>query len=147
MYNLNNNILGLIKLPIFQEEEKDNINLKWSIKLNGLFIGSINTEITDKYIIEKENETKIIYNINRKHNKGLIIDESAYIETIYNSIYVTKEAMLFLIANYFKGKEKICIRQDNKDENDGEADDDALNRFRNEANHTLRLPRDDDGED
>ena len=96
--------------------------MKWSIKLNSLFIGPINKTLTQNITIEDENKkSKLIYFINKKYNKGLIIDESANIETIYNSIYVTKEAMLFLIANYFKDKERICFRQDdNKDENNYE---------------------------
>ena len=118
MHDLNNDISKLIRLPLYKEDEdgknkKDNINSKWAIHLNGIFIGKINTALTGKKIVENDNEKKTIYNINRKYNKGLIIDESANVETIYNSIYFTKKAMLFLVANYFKGKENVCIRQEN----------------------------------
>ena len=117
MHTLNNNISNLTRLPLYQDDENEKYE-KWAIILNGIFIGSVNKSLTEKNIIG--NERKIIYNINKKYNKGLIIDEVAYIETIYNSIYVPKEAMLFLIANYFNGKENICIRQDIKDEDNYE---------------------------
>ena len=129
MYNLNNDISKLIRLPIYQDDEEK--GEKWSIKLNGLFLGSINTTLTEKTIIENKDGRKTVYNINRKYNKGLIVDESANIETIYNSIYVTKEAMLFLIANYFKGKEKVCIRQEFRYENNYEI---KFNCFKNKKN-------------
>lgn len=117
MHSLNNNISNLVRLPLYQDDENEKYE-KWAIKLNGIFIGSVNKTLTEKNIIG--NEKKIIYNINKKYNKGIIIDEAAYIETIYNSIYVPKEAMLFLIANFFKGKENVCIRQDIKDEDNYE---------------------------
>ena len=119
MQDLNENILELIRLPLYVEEEenknKENKQYsKWSIKLNGLFIGSINNSNLNN---NENKEKKITYNIDRKINKGLIIDESANIETKYNSIYVTKEAMLFLSAHYFNDKEKVCFREENTDEN------------------------------
>lgn len=142
MFNLNNGISELIRLPLYEEkdeqEKKEEISIsKWSIKLNGLFIGSINSSLIESTVLENSNnEKKTVYSINRKYNKGLIIDESANIETIYNSIYVTKEAMLFLIANYFKGKEKICVRQENNDKNNYEI---KYNCFKNKANKLKNL--------
>ena len=158
MYNLNNEISKLIRLPLYQETEEEEKkgeipNSKWSIKLNGLFIGSINSSLIEKTILENQNnEKKTIININRKYNKGLIIDEPANIETIYNSIYVTKEVMLFLIANYFKGKEKICVRQENVEKNNYEIKYNCFkskkNKLKNinlilENNITLVLTKDD----
>ena len=113
LYNLNKDISKLARFPLYDENDEIK-NSKWAIKLNGLFIGSINENKTENYTIENDKEKKIGYKINRKYNKGLIIDEPAQIETIYNSIYVTKEAMLFLISNYFKNIEKICFRQENQ---------------------------------
>ena len=113
LYNLNKDISKLERFPLYDENDEIK-NSKWAIKLNGLFIGSINKNKTENYTIENDKEKKIGYKINRKYNKGLIIDEPAQIETIYNSIYVTKEAMLFLISNYFKNIEKICFRQENQ---------------------------------
>ena len=113
LYNLNKDISKLARFPLYDENDEIK-NSKWVIKLNGLFIGSINKNKTENYTIENDKEKKIGYKINRKYNKGLIIDEPAQIETIYNSIYVTKEAMLFLISNYFKNIEKICFRQENQ---------------------------------
>ena len=113
LYNLNKDISKLERFPLYDENDEIK-NSKWAIKLNGLFIGSINKNKTENYTIENDKEKKIGYKINRKYNKGLIIDEPAHIETIYNSIYVTKEAMLFLISNYFKNIEKICFRQENQ---------------------------------
>ena len=139
MNDLNNDISKLIRLPLYEDNEegknkKEKINSKWAIKLNGIFIGKINKTLTDKKIIENNNnDKKTIYNINRKYNKGLIIDESANIETIYNSIYVTKKAMLFLVANYFKGKENVCVRQEcnNNDESNYEI---KYNCYKNKKN-------------
>ena len=113
LYNLNKDISKLERFPLYDENDEIK-NSKWAIKLNGLFIGSISKNKTENYTIENDKEKKIGYKINRKYNKGLIIDEPAQIETIYNSIYVTKEAMLFLISNYFKNIEKICFRQENQ---------------------------------
>ena len=113
LYHLNKDISKLARFPLYDENDEIK-NSKWAIKLNGLFIGSINENKTENYTIENDKDKKIGYKINRKYNKGLIIDEPAQIETIYNSIYVTKEAMLFLISNYFKNIEKICFRQGNQ---------------------------------
>ena len=113
LYHLNKDISKLARFPLYDENDEIK-NSKWAIKLNGLFIGSISKNKTENYTIENDKEKKIGYKINRKYNKGLIIDEPAQIETIYNSIYVTKEAMLFLISNYFKNIEKICFRQENQ---------------------------------
>ena len=146
LFNLNNHISDLIRLSLFedrdeskqQKDDKEEIKyLKWSIKLNSLFIGPINKTLTQNITIEDENKkSKLIYFINKIYNKGLIIDESANIETIYNSIYVTKEAMLFLIANYFKDKERICFRQDdNKDENNYEIKYHCLKSEKNKLNN------------
>lgn len=160
LYNLNTKISNLLRLPLYQEideeqnEKNEKINYsKWAIKLEGIFIGSINTTLTKNMTIKNENEgEKVIYHINRKYNKGLIIDESAYIETIYNSIYVTKEAMLFLMENYFKDKKNICFRQDNKDEKNYEIKyhclKDKKNLLKNislvlENNITIQLTHDD----
>jgi hypothetical protein len=128
LYNLNDNLFNLKRIPLFQEidEEQNEKNVKlnyskWSIKLEGIIIGSINTTLYKNITTKNENEEeKTVYLVNKKYNKGLIIDEPANIETKYNSIYVTKEAMLFLVANYFKDKKNICFRQDNKDENNYE---------------------------
>ena len=128
LFNLNKDISKLTRIPLYEEKDeeekknKEEINYsKWAIKLNGLFIGKINKNITENNTFSSENnENKIIYKINKKQNKGLIIDEAANIETIYNSIYVTKEAMLFLVANYFKDKDKICFRQEIHDQNNYE---------------------------
>ena len=152
MRQVNNHILNLIRLPLYEEENenKDDIkNLKWAVRLYGLFIGSINITSNEKDNID---EKKTIYKINRKNNKGLIIDESANIETIYNSIYVTKEVMLFLSANYFNDKEKICFKEEKKDENNYEIKYNCLksekNKIKNinlvfDNNVTIQLTSDD----
>ena len=151
LYNMIKNTSKLERLPLYDENEELK-NSKWAIKLNGLFIGSINKNKTKNYTIENDKEKKIGYKINRKLNKGLIIDESAKIETIYNSIYVTKEAMLFLISNYFKNKEKICFRQENENNNNYEIKYNCLKSKKGELNNinlilenniTLELSSDD----
>ena len=120
MFNLNNDISKLIRLPLYKDDDEDNYS-KWSIKLKGLFIGTIDTTLTEnKYIENKNKDMQTAYVINRKYNKGLIIDEAANVETIYNSIYITKEAMLFLEANYFKKYKNFCFRQENFDSNNYE---------------------------
>ena len=151
LYNLNKDISKLERFPLYDENDEIK-NSKWAIKLNGLFIGSINKNKTENYTIENDKEKKIGYKINRKYNKGLIIDEPAHIETIYNSIYVTKEAMLFLISNYFKNIEKICFRQENQNNNNYEIKYNCLKSKKGELNNinlilenniTLELTSDD----
>ena len=123
--NLNSGISKLIKLPLFPESDEK--KQKWAVNLKGLFIGSLDTSITDKITIEKENrEQKIIYNLNKIYNKGVIIEEPANLETKYNSIYISKEAMLFLNANYFKNHENICFRKEFVTEEDYEIKFDCL---------------------
>ena len=68
MHDLNNDISKLIRLPLYKEDEdgknkKDNINSKWAIHLNGIFIGKINTALTGKKIVENKSEKKTIYTI------------------------------------------------------------------------------------
>ena len=107
---LNKDISKLSRFPLYvgdSDDEKNKLKKNWTIKLNGLFIGSVN----------QTNVNKNIYHLDKKKNKGLIIDDPATIETIYNYIYVTKEAMLFLISHYFNDKKGICMREDIKDEN------------------------------
>ena len=58
-----------------------------------------------------DNGNNEVNHIDKTKNKGLIIDEPATIDTIFNYIYITKEAMLFLIANYFNDKREICERE------------------------------------
>ena len=150
-FQSNKDISKIARFPLYDENEEIK-NSKWAIKLNGLFLGSINKNKTENYTIENDKEKKIGYKINRKYNKGLIIDEPAQIETIYNSIYVTKEAMLFLISNYFKNKEKICFRQENQNNNNYEIKYNCLKSKKGELNNinlilenniTLELTSDD----
>ena len=151
MQNLNNDISKLIRLPLYNNGEEKFI--KWSIKLSGLFIGSIDTTLTEnKYIENKKKEMQTAYAINRKYNKGLIIDESANIETVYNSIYVTKEVMLFLEANYFKKYKNVCFRQEKIDSNNYEIKYNCLKNKKNNLDNinlildnyiTIQLTHDD----
>ena len=113
---LNKDISKLQRFPLYQgdfdnNKEKENKKLTWSIKLKGLFIGNVNGT-------SDSNNGKINVNlIDNIKNKGLIIDEPARLESIYNYIYITKEAMLFLIAHYFNDKKDICKREEINDEN------------------------------
>jgi hypothetical protein len=133
LYNFNKNISKLARFPLYDENEEIK-NSKWAIKLNGLFIGPINKNITENYTIGNDKEKKIGYKINKKYNKGLIIDEPAQIETVYNSIYATKEAMLFLVSNYFKNLDKICFRQENQNNNNYEIKYNCLKSKKEELN-------------
>ena len=133
LYNFNKNISKLARFPLYDENDEIK-NSKWAIKLNGLFIGSINKNKTENYTVENDKEKKIGYKINRKYNKGLIIDEPAQIETVYNSIYATKEAMLFLVSNYFKNLDKICFRQENQNNNNYEIKYNCLKSKKGELN-------------
>ena len=112
--SLNKDISKLNRFQLYQgnsDKNKENKNMKWSIKLRGLFIGNINRDLN------KQTKGYNVNFIDNKKNKGLIIDEPATIETIYNNIYISKEAMLFLIAHYFNDKKDICIREEIKNEN------------------------------
>ena len=102
---LNDDIEKLKRFPIYvgdSEEDKRKKKSIWSIKLKGIFIGNINNS---------SNENNIAYHVEKIKNNGLIIDEPASIETIYNYIFITKEAMLFLVAHYFNDKKDICQRE------------------------------------
>ena len=108
---LNQDISKLQKFPLYEGDSEDNKEKKkkkinWSIKLKGLFIGNVNTTFN------KSNEEQNVNLIDYKKNKGLIIDEPATFESIYNYIYITKEAMLFLVAHYFNDKKDICKREE-----------------------------------
>ena len=112
LQTLNKDISKLKRFPIYEgdsDKEKEKNKIKWSIKLKGLFIGNIDGTLN------KEKDKGVNF-IDNKKNKGLIIDEPATIETIYNNIYITKEAMLFLIAHYFNDKKDVCVREEIKDE-------------------------------
>ena len=130
LLSLNNDIGKLTKFPIYtgdSEEDKMKKNSKWSIKLKGLFISNINETLN--------NSNNDVHHIDRIKNKGLIIDEPALIETIYNYLYVTKEAMMFLIAHYFNNKKEICKREDIKDENTYEIKYNCLRNQRKNLNN------------
>ena len=106
--SLNNDIGKLTRFPIYEgdsEEDNSQKQSKWSIKLKGLFISNVNETLN------RTNGNNDVKHIDRIKNKGLIIDEPALIETIYNYIYVTKEAMMFLMAHYFNDKKDICKRE------------------------------------
>ena len=132
-FQLNKDFSKLARFPLYDENDEIK-NSKWAIKLNGLFIGPINKNITENYTIGNDKEKKIGYKINRKYNKGLIIDEPAQIETVYNSIYATKEAMLFLVSNYFKNLDKICFRHENQNNNNYEIKYNCLKSKKGELN-------------
>ena len=113
---LNKDISKLQKFPLYQgdfddNKEKEKKKLNWSIKLKGLFIGNVNATFN------KNNEEQKVNLIDNEKNKGIIIDEPAAFESVYNYIYITKEAMLFLIAHYFNDKKDICKREEINDEN------------------------------
>ena len=148
---LNKDISKLQKFPLFEGDSEDNKEkqkkkVNWSIKLKGLFIGSVNSTF---------NESKGEQNVNlidNKKNKGLIIDEPAVFESIYNYIYITKEAMLFLGAYYFSDKKDICKREEINDENTYEIKYNCLRNKRQNLNNinlildnniTIELTQDD----
>ena len=110
---LNNDISKLTRFPIYagdSEKDKEKMKSIWAIKLKGLFIGNVTKNIN------MDNGNNEVNHIDKTKNKGLIIDEPATIDTIFNYIYITKEAMLFLIANYFNDKREICEREGVQDE-------------------------------
>ena len=78
---------------------------------------------------------KIINHIDNTKNKGLIIEEPALIETIFNYIYIPKEAMLFLVAHYLNDKKDICKREEIKDENTYEIKYNCLRNKRKNLNN------------
>ena len=128
---LNNNIENLKRFPIYvgdSEEDKKRKKSIWSIKLKGLFIGNINNT-------NNNNDDKIINHIDNTKNKGLIIEEPALIETIFNYIYIPKEAMLFLVAHYLNDKKDICKREEIKDENTYEIKYNCLRNKRKNLNN------------
>ena len=96
--------------------------------MKGLFIGNVNDTL------DKNNEKINVNLIDNKKNKGLIIDEPATFESIYNYIYITKEAMLFLIAHYFNDKKDICKREEINDENTYEIKYNCLRNKRQDLN-------------
>ena len=129
---LNDDIDKIERFPIYlgeSEEDKEKKKSVWSIKLKGMFIGNIN----ETYNMTFEN--KDANHIDKIKNKGLIIDEPATIETIFNYIYFTKEAMLYLIAHYFNDKKDICKREDIKDENTYEIKYNCLRNKRQNLNN------------
>ena len=130
--SLNNDIGKLTRFPIYEgdsEEDNSQKQSKWSIKLKGLFISNVNETLNGT------NGNNDVKHIDRIKNKGLIIDEPALIETIYNYIYVTKEAMMFLMAHYFNDKKDICKREDIKDENTYEIKYNCLKNQRKKLNN------------
>ena len=129
---LNKDISKLKRFPLYQSDgdnNKENKKLTWSIKMKGLFIGNVNDTL------DKNNEKINVNLIDNKKNKGLIIDEPATFESIYNYIYITKEAMLFLIAHYFNDKKDICKREEINDENTYEIKYNCLRNKRQDLNN------------
>jgi len=131
---LNKDISKLQKFPLYQgdfddKKEKEKKKLNWSIKLKGLFIGNINSTFN------KNKEEQKVNLIDNEKNKGIIIDEPAAFESVYNYIYITKEAMLFLIAHYFNDKKDICKREETNDENTYEIKYNCLRNKRQNLNN------------
>ena len=132
---LNSGLSKITRFPIYvgdSEEDKNKMDSIWAIKLKGMFFNNMISETEKTNINEKENKVNVI---DKKMNKGLIIDEPAIIETIYNYIYVTKEAMLYLVAHYFNDKKDICKREEIKDENTYEIKYNCLRNKRNNLNN------------
>ena len=99
--SLNNDFSKLSRFPVYVgDSEEDKIKNKsiWAIKLKGLFFSNTNSE-KEKDNNDGNGSKNKVNLVDKKINKGLIIDESALIETIYNYIYVTKEAMLYLASH------------------------------------------------
>ena len=131
---LNKDISKLQKFSLYQgdfddKKEKEKKKLNWSIKLKGLFIGNVNKTIN------KNKEEQKVNLIDNEKNKGIIIDEPAAFESVYNYIYITKEAMLFLIAHYFNDKKDICKREETNDENTYEIKYNCLRNKRQNLNN------------
>ena len=131
---LNKDISKLEKFPLYQgdfddNKEKEKKKLNWSIKLKGLFIGNVNSTFN------KNKEEQKVNLIDNEKNKGIIIDEPAAFESVYNYIYITKEAMLFLVAHYFNDKKDICKREETNDENTYEIKYNCLRNKRQNLNN------------
>ena len=118
--SLNNDFSKLSRFPVYVgDSEEDKIKNKsiWAIKLKGLFFSNTNS-VKEKDNNDGNGSKNKVNLVDKKISKGLIIDESALIETIYNYIYVTKEAMLYLASHYFNDKKDICKREEIKSKDD-----------------------------